>query len=67
MGGDQCAVDQQIRVAPDRRGEMTVATQRQAEMPRIVGAVDRFRLAAQDQQVDQMRIVLVHGLGQNSR
>ena len=53
---DQRAVDQQIGIAPDRRGEMRVAAQRQAEMAEIVGAVLGLRLAAQHQLVDHARV-----------
>src|SRR6266851_9604010 len=48
VAADQRAMDEEIGIAPDRRGEMRVAPQRQAEMADILGAVERLRLAAQD-------------------
>jgi len=54
--GDQRAVHQQIGIAPNRRGEMDVARQRQTEMPDIVRTIGGLSLAAQDEVVDQ------HGL-----
>ena len=55
-------MDDQVGVAADRRGEVGVARQRQAEMAEIVGAVHRLALAAQDGLVDQPRHRLVRDL-----
>src|SRR5579883_1790829 len=55
-GADQGAVDEEIGVAPDGRGEMGVAAERQAEMAEIVRAVDRLRLAPEDDLADQPAI-----------
>src|SRR5258708_29632241 len=49
---DQGAVNEQVGITPDRRGEMRVAPERKAEMADILGAVERLRLAAQDELVD---------------
>ena len=48
-------MDDQVGIAADRRREMRVASQRQAEMAMIVGTVDRLALAAQHGLVDQAR------------
>ena len=53
VGRDQGAMHDQVGIAADRRGEVGVARQRQAEMAEIVGAVDRLALAAQHGLVDQ--------------
>ena len=53
VGRDQGAMDDQVGIAADRRGEVGVARQRQAEMAEVVGAVDGLALAAQDGLVDQ--------------
>ena len=47
------AVHEQVRIAPDRRGEMRVGVQRQAEVPGILRAVHRQRLRAQQHRLDQ--------------
>ncbi|MGT2485776.1 hypothetical protein ACU4GA_06680 [Methylobacterium oryzae CBMB20] len=39
-GGDERPVHDQVGVAPDRRGEMRVAAQVEAEMPEILRRVD---------------------------
>src|SRR3546814_13391725 len=44
---------QQIGVAADRRGEVGVVGEREAEVAEVVGAVDRLALRAQDQLVHQ--------------
>ena len=55
--GDEGAVDQQIRVAADGRGEMRVAGECQAEMADILRAVFRLGLAAEYGFVDQHGLV----------
>ena len=54
--GGQRAMHDEVGVAPDWRGKMCVARQGQAEMADIVRAVDRLRLAAQHQLVDDLRL-----------
>src|SRR3546814_6087713 len=39
QSADQGAMHQQVRVAPDRRGEVGVVGEREAEVTQIVGAV----------------------------
>ncbi len=46
IGGDQRAMHQQIGIAPDRRGEMRIAAERQAEVAEILRRVDRLRTAS---------------------
>ena len=53
--GDQRAMDEQIGIAPDRRGEMGVAPKPQPEMADIGRAVGGLRLAAQHELVDERR------------
>ena len=47
VGIDQRAVDQQVGIAADRRGEVRVAAEREAEVARVLGPVIGLRLAAQ--------------------
>ena len=47
IGIDQCPVDQQIGIAPDRRGEMRIAGERQTEMTGLLCAIIGLRLRAQ--------------------
>src|SRR6185312_15584529 len=51
------AVDEEIGIAADRRGEMRIAAQREAEMADVAGAVRGLRLGAQDEVVDQGRLL----------
>ena len=51
---DQRAVHDQVGVAADRRGEMRVAAQVQAEVAEVLGGVDRLRLRAQHHLVDEV-------------
>ena len=51
---DQPAMHDQIGVAADRRGEMRVAAQIEAEVAVILGGVFGLRLAAQHHFVDQL-------------
>ena len=53
QGADQSAMDDEIGVAPDGRGEMRVAAQIQPEMAIVLMAVLGLRLGAQDHLVDQ--------------
>ena len=59
---DQRAVHDEIGVAANRRGEVRVGAQIEAEMADVVGRVDRLRLAAQHHFVDDfgVRPVLRH-------
>ncbi len=50
-------MDDEVRKAADRRGEVGVAGEGEAEMAEIVGAVDGLALAAQDGLVDQRRFI----------
>ena len=43
IGRDQGAVNEQVGIATDRRGEVGIAAERQPEMPEIVRAVDGLR------------------------
>ncbi len=47
---------EQIRIAPDRRGEMRVRRQRETEMARIARLIDGETLRAQQHRFDQTRI-----------
>ena len=51
---DQRAVHHQVGVAADRRGEMRVAAQIEAEVAEVVGGVDGLRLRAQHDLVDEV-------------
>ena len=53
-GADQAAVDHQIRITADRRGEMGVAAQAQPIVAVVLGAVFGLRLGAQHHLVDQL-------------
>src|SRR3546814_7970607 len=44
VSADQRTMDQKVRIAPDGRSEMAVASQRQTEMAQIAGAVIGLRL-----------------------
>ena len=46
---------EQIGIAADRAGEMSIARQSEAEMTNIVGAIGGLRLAAQHHFADQLR------------
>ena len=48
VGADQRAVDEQVGVAPDRRGEVRVGAERQAEMAEPLGRIARLHLRAQE-------------------
>src|SRR5690606_42111653 len=65
-GGNQAAMDKEVRIAPDGRGEMRVIREMQAEVMQVFGAVDSLRLAAEDQRTDQLAVDLVFRLGQNA-
>src|SRR5690606_21540882 len=43
-GGNQAAMDKEVRIAPDGRGEMRVIREMQAEVMQVFGAVDSLRL-----------------------
>ena len=51
---DQRAVHDEVGVAPDRRGEVGVALQVEAEVADVVGGVHRLRLRAQHHLVDEI-------------
>jgi hypothetical protein len=59
-------VHDQVGKAADRRGEVGVARQRQAEMAEIVGTVDRLALASEHGLVDQAGDRLVRDLVQDA-
>ena len=63
-GADQAAVDDQVGIAPDRRGEVGVAVEVQAEMAHVPGRIDGLHLAAQDDLVDDLGVVAAAGLVQ---
>ena len=50
------AVHEQIRIAPDRRGEMRVGVVTEAEMPVVLGAVDRLLQRAQQHRLQQVEV-----------
>ena len=65
-GAHQRAVDDQIGVAADRRGEMRIAAQVQAEMPEIARPVLGLRLGAQHDLVQKLLVLGADGLGQDA-
>src|SRR5215469_11430132 len=65
VAGDERTMHKQIGIAADRRGEMSIAPERQAEMAEIVRAVDGLSLAAQDQLMDQGLVRRAGGLAQD--
>src|SRR5690606_765035 len=50
------AMDQQVRIAPDWRGEVRISLIIEAEMPVVVGAVDRLTERAQHHRLNYMEI-----------
>ena len=52
-------MDQQIRIATDRRGEVRVRAQRQPEVTGVARAVEGLGLAAQDRLHDHRLLALV--------
>jgi hypothetical protein len=58
---DQGAVDHEIRIAPDRRGEVRVAHQVEAEVAEIVRRIVGLHLGAQDHLVDDVGMGAVAG------
>src|SRR5690606_26419991 len=61
---DQPPVDDQVGIAPDRRGEVGVAVQVKTEVAYIVRRVDGLHLGAQDDFVDDLGVRGVAGLFQ---
>src|SRR5579871_4259001 len=53
-GPDQSAMHDEIRVAPDRRGEMGVAFEIEAEMSVVLGSIFGLSLAAQHDLIDEV-------------
>ena len=53
-GADQRAMHDEIGIAADRRGEMRVAAQIEAEMAVVLGGIFGLRLGAQHDLVDQL-------------
>ena len=53
LRADQRAMHDEVGVAADRRGEMRIAPQVEAEMAEILRRIFRLRLAAQHHLVDQ--------------
>ncbi len=66
VAAHQGAVNEQVGITPDRRGEMRVAPEREAEMADILRAVERLRLAAQDELVDHRGVGRAGGLLQQA-
>ena len=62
---DQPAMHDQVGIAADRRGEMRVAAQVQAEMAVILRRVFGLRLRAQHHLVDQLLGVAALHLGED--
>ena len=58
-------MDDQIGIAADRRGEMGVAAQVQAEMAVILRHIFRLRLRAQHDFIDDILVLGAAHLGQN--
>ena len=56
---------QQVGIATDRRGEMTITAQSQAEMAAVFGAVIGLRLAAQNGLHRQLPLILIVNIGQH--
>ena len=54
---DQRAVDDEIGIAPDRRGEVRIAPQIQAEMADVLRGIFGLALRAQHHLVDEMRVL----------
>ena len=54
--GDQGTVHHEVRVTPDRRGEVGVSPESQSEMADIRGAVDRLGLRPEDRLAHQLRL-----------
>src|SRR5579871_2266312 len=50
--GDERAMNKEVGIAPDRRGEVAVTRQSKTEMTDIDRAIDGLRLAAQDELMD---------------
>src|SRR3546814_7989178 len=48
VSADQRTMDQKVRIAPDGRSEMAVASKRQTEMAQIAGAVIGLRLRSEN-------------------
>ncbi len=63
---DQRAVHDEIGIAADRRGEMRVAAQIQAEMTVILGGIFGLRLRAQHDFADQREMVMAFELCQHA-
>src|SRR5262249_10980192 len=53
---DQRSMHQEIRIAADRGGKVSIAAQSQAEMTNVVLAVDGLCLAAKDEVIDEGRL-----------
>ena len=60
--GDQGAVDDEVGVAPDRRGEVGVAVEVQAEVSDVVRRIDRLHLGPQHDLVDDLGVRRLAGL-----
>ena len=64
--GGELAVDLEVGVAADRRGEVAVVLAGQGVVPLGLGGVDRLLQAAQQAVVDGVRLGLVGGLGEDA-
>ncbi|MNE10564.1 hypothetical protein D3C80_1032810 [compost metagenome] len=56
QAADQAAVNDQVGIAPDRRGEVGVAVQVQTEVTDVVRRIDGLHLGAQDHLVDHLGV-----------
>ena len=54
QGADEAAVDDEVGVTADGRGEMGVAAEVEAEMPVVLGGIFGLRLRAQHHLVDEL-------------
>ena len=57
QGEDQGAMDDEIGITADRRGEMRIAAQVETEMAVIVDGIFRLRLSPQHHFIDEMLVV----------
>ncbi len=58
-------MDDQIRIAANRRGEMGIAPQVEAEVPEIFRRVDGLALRAQDHLIDELFVLGVAYAGED--
>ena len=63
-GRDQPAMHDQVGIASDRRGEVSIARQVEPKVPDVVGVIVRLHLSAQHDLVDDLCVRSIAGLGQ---